>query len=109
MFTVVPYQQYGGHYTVLIQTTGFPVNYANIALPHQRGEQHHVGWRANHSYLYANSGQHIFWCASDANARRPVHHFDGTAPFGLTIYGGAPYDAYSYPAGLIFDAQQDPE
>ncbi|HET6402749.1 MAG TPA: T9SS type A sorting domain-containing protein [Candidatus Kapabacteria bacterium] len=30
------------------------------------------------------------------------HHFNGSVPFGLTVYGFGSYDAYSYPGGAVF-------
>jgi RHS repeat-associated protein len=102
MFTVVPYQQYGGHYTVLNPDTGFPVNYANIAVPTSAASGITLDGVPITATFTPIPGS-TYSGAQVTLTPGVVHHFDGTAPFGLTIYGAASYDAYSWPGGLIFD------
>jgi RHS repeat-associated protein len=102
MFTVVPYQQYGGHYTVLNPDTGFPANYANIAVPTSAASSVTLDGAPITATFTPIPGS-TYSGAQVTLTPGVVHHFDGMAPFGLTIYGAAPYDAYSYPGGLIFD------
>ncbi len=102
MFTVVPYQQYGGHYTVLNPDTGFPANYANLTVPTNAASSVTLDGAPITAAFTPIPGS-TYSGAQVTVTPGVVHHFDGTAPFGLTIYGAAPYDAYSYPGGLIFD------
>jgi len=102
MFTVPPYQQFAGHYTVYTPTTGFRANYANVVAPTSAVS----GLLLDSAPISATFAP--IRGSSYSGAQIPlstgVHHFDGSAPFGVTMYGADSYDAYSYEGGLAFDA-----
>jgi YD repeat-containing protein len=101
MLLVPPNQEFGGHYTVLTPTTGFPANYANIVVPTSAASGVTLDGAPIAAAFTAIPGS--TYSGVQVPLTTGVHHFDGTAPFGVTLYGAAPYDAYSYQAGLIFD------
>jgi RHS repeat-associated protein len=102
MFTVPPYQQFAGHYTVYTPTTGFRANYANVVAPTSAVSGILLDGAPVSAIFAPIPG------SSYSGAQVPlstgVHHFDGSVPFGVTMYGADSYDAYSYPGGLVFDA-----
>ncbi len=102
MFTVPPYQQFGGHYTVLTPTTGFRANYANVVVPASAASGMTLDGAPISATFTPIPGS--AYSGAQVSLTTGVHHFDGTAPFGLTMYGADSYDAYSYQGGLVFDA-----
>jgi len=101
--TLVPAnEQFGGHYTVLTPTTGFQANYVDIVAPTASLS----GLMMDGAPLSANFAAipGSTYSGAQVPVATGVHHFDGTSPFGVTLYGADAYDAYSYQAGLAFDA-----
>jgi PKD repeat protein len=102
MFTVPPYQQFAGHYTVLTPTTGFRANYANVVVPSSAAGGVTLDGAPVSATFTPIPGSN--YSGAQVSLTTGVHHFDGTAPFGVTMYGADSYDAYSYQGGLAFDA-----
>jgi RHS repeat-associated protein len=102
MTLISAYEQFGGHYTVLIPTTGFPSNYVNVVAPTSSLS----GLSMDGAPLSATFTPipNSVYSGAQVPVSTGVHYFDGTAPFGVTVTGFAAYDAYSYQAGLAFDA-----
>ncbi|HEX7895364.1 MAG TPA: PKD domain-containing protein, partial [Terriglobales bacterium] len=99
MFLVPPYEQFGGHYTVLTPNIGFH-NYINLVAPTASTSTITVDGTAVSPPFAAISG------SSYSGAQVPVtpgvHHVNGAVPFGAMLYGLNSFDSYSYQAGLAF-------
>jgi len=104
MTLVSAYEQFGGHYTVLIPTTGFPSNYVNVVAPTSSLSGLLIDGAPVSATFTPILGS--VYSGAQIPVSTGVHYFDGTAPFGVTVTGFAAYDAYSYQAGLAFDAAQ---
>src|SRR5262249_50630357 len=102
MFLVPPYQQFGGHYTILTPTSGFQANYVNVVAPTSATGQITLDSAPISTPFIPIPGS--TYSGAQVPVSIGVHHFDGTTPFGVTLYGADAYDAYSYQAGLAFDA-----
>ena len=102
MTLVSAYEQFAGHYTVLIPSTGFPSNYVNVVAPTSSLSGLLID-RAPVSATFTPIPGSLY-SGAQVPVSTGVHYFDGTAPFGVTVTGFAAYDSYSYQAGLAFDA-----
>jgi len=102
MMLVPPVAQFQTGYTVTTPAEGFPSNFLNIVAPDAEAGSIRVDGTVVPAAAFSPIGTSGFRSAQvDVGVGR--HNVTGSGrPFGVLVYGFAPFDAYGYPAGISF-------
>ena len=96
---IPPYEQWLTSYTVTTPSSGFSINYINVAAPSAA-----VGTITLDGALIPASRFTPIGSSGFSGAQLPVslgaHSLASTFPFGVTVYGFATADSYGYPGGF---------
>lgn len=99
MMLVPPFEQYLSDYTLSTPASTFNVNYANVVVPTSA-----VGSVILDGVVVPASSFTLIGSSGYSGGQIPIsvgsHRFRAEQPFGVSIYGYAPFDAYGYFGGM---------
>jgi RHS repeat-associated protein len=110
MQLIPAYEQFGGQYIVVTPTiptvtgySGIPNNFLNIVVPTASSGSVQIDGAPIANATFSPLGSSTF-----SGAQVPtvpgMHHVTAAAPIGVSLYGMGDADAYSFQAGVVFDA-----
>lgn len=98
MVIVPPHEQFLANYTVTTPATGFDVNYINVVAPTDAVGSVELDGSVISAASFVAIGTSGFSGAQLA-VDKGTHNLAGTLPFGVFVYGFAPFDSYGYTGG----------
>ncbi|TMQ06195.1 MAG: HYR domain-containing protein [Deltaproteobacteria bacterium] len=99
MMLVPPHEQFLASYTVLTPTSGFPINFINLAAPAGAVGAIKLDGVVIPAAQFTAIGASGF-DAAQLSVSVGSHNLTGPLPFGVFVYGFASADSYGYPGGM---------
>ncbi len=101
--TVPPISDYGTTYQTVAPSTGFPVNFLNVAAPAVSAGAILLDGTAIPTGNFTAVGTSGY-SSAQVTVGTGLHQLSGPQPFSVESYGFNTRDAYGYPAGMVFSS-----
>lgn len=99
MMVIPPHEQFLPSYTVLTPTSGFPINFINVAAPAAAVGAITLDGSPIAASHFSPIGASGFFGAQ-LTVSVGSHNLAGPLPFGTFVYGFGSFDSYGYPGGM---------